>query len=293
MLPVLFDFKFLKIYTFGIFLVLAFFWGSFVLWRLIRLTSYKEENVFDCLFYCIYGSLLIGRLMYVIVNFSEFGFNIFKFVLINGYPGFSLYGLLIGAFATLLLWCTVTKNRFEEIIDYFVPPLTLAIAIGKLGAFISGSEIGTRTTLILGVKYANMDGLRHLTPLYESIAFFTLFYITYRILFEIRKERFKYGFNGIFFVWTSSLILFLFDNIKQYRLYFLGFSLNTAISGILLLTFSFYFLYYFRSPIRAKIGRFINFVISYVKSSIKKFPRFTKKENRGGTSKHNKTDRKS
>ena len=31
MLPVLLDLKFVKIYTFGVFLVLAFFWGAFFL----------------------------------------------------------------------------------------------------------------------------------------------------------------------------------------------------------------------------------------------------------------------
>ena len=96
MLPVLLDLKFIKIYTFGVFLVLAFFWGSFVLWKNIRLTAQKEDEIFDGLFISFAGGLFMSRLVYVILNFDKFGSSILKFILINGYPGLSLYGALIG-----------------------------------------------------------------------------------------------------------------------------------------------------------------------------------------------------
>ena len=75
MLPVLLDLKFVKIYTFGIFLVLAFFWGTFLLWRSLRLSSYREEDAFDGLFLALAGGLFVSRLVYVILNFQKFGFN--------------------------------------------------------------------------------------------------------------------------------------------------------------------------------------------------------------------------
>ena len=90
MLPVLLDLKFIKIYVFGVFLVLAFFWGSFILWKNIRLTSQKEDEIFDALFFSLSGGLFFSRLFYVILNFDKFGFDFLKFILINGYPGLSL-----------------------------------------------------------------------------------------------------------------------------------------------------------------------------------------------------------
>jgi len=109
MLPVLVDLKFIKIYTFGVFLVLAFFWGSFVLWKNIRLTPQKEEEIFDGLFLSLAGSLFFSRIIYVILNFEKFGFSILKFILINGYPGLSLYGALFGGFFTLFLYLLVKR----------------------------------------------------------------------------------------------------------------------------------------------------------------------------------------
>ena len=68
MLPVILDLGFFKIYTQGIFLVLAFFWSTFMLWKHIALTSFKEEEVFDGIFTALFGGLLVGRIVYVLFN---------------------------------------------------------------------------------------------------------------------------------------------------------------------------------------------------------------------------------
>lgn len=292
MLPVLLDLKFVKIYTMGVFLVLAFFWASFVLWRLIRLSSYKEEDVFDGLFNSLLGGLFLGRLVYVILNFREFGFDLLKFLLVNGYPGFSFYGMLAGFLLTLSVWTMMRKERFWELVDYFVPSAFLAMGIGKLGSFFSGGEVGTRTRLFLSAKYANMDGMRHLTPLYESMLFLLFAYAAYRILFEIRKDRLKKGFNFSFLLWAQALVYFVFDNLKQYHLYFLNYSFNQVVSFVLLLTFSFYFVYYFRSLIVGKARGFKNYVFEYVKKSTENIRHKPEKTDRGRAEKNPPPDRK-
>ena len=113
MLPVLLDLKFIKIYTFGVFLVLGFFWSAFLLWRNIRLTSYKEEDVFDGLFFSLFGGLFIGRLIYVVLNFNDFGFDILKFILVNGYPGISLIGAILGGVFALFGFFGLKKIDFS------------------------------------------------------------------------------------------------------------------------------------------------------------------------------------
>ena len=249
MLPVLLDLKFVKIYTFGVFLVLAFFWASFVLWRNIRLTSQKEEEIFDGLFLALAGGLFFSRLVYVILNFSKFGFSFLKFILINGFPGLSLYGALFGCFFTLYLYFLAKKVRFKDIIDYFIPSSFIALAFGKLGSFFSGSEVGSETKFFLSIKYFGYDGLRHLTPLYESIFFCLGAYISYKFLFETRKERYGRGFVFYFFCWYFGLTYFLFDKMKINHLYFLDYNFNKMVSTVLVLTFSVYFIYYFRKSI--------------------------------------------
>jgi len=273
MLPILFSIGPIKIYTFGVFLVLGFFWGSFLLWKLIRLTAFKEEEVFDGLFLSLGFSLFFGRLFYVILNFSEFGFSLLKFILINGYPGLCLYGAFFGGFLGLLIFCLLKKLKFFLLIDYFIPPLFLALAFGKLGSFFSGVEVGTKTKFFLAAKFVGFDGTRHLTPFYESLLFFLGCYLAYKLLFSIRKDNLFSGFLFYFFAWYFSFIYFLFDKIKEHRLYFLGFSVNRIISQIILLTTTVYFLYYFRNQIIINLkqyGLFFQKIYRRAKEKIRK-----------------------
>jgi len=278
MLPVLLNLGFIKIYTFGVFLVLGFFWSIFLLWKNIRLTSFKEEDVFDGVFLSMFGAVFFGRLIYVILNFKEFGFNILKFILINGYPGMSLYGALFGGLFVLYLFVNSRKLNFNELIDYLITPMFITLVFGKIGAFFSGSEIGTKTNFLLKTKYVGFDGLRHLVGLYEGIMLAVGLLIAYKILFEIRKERYYKGFLLKYFLWFLALTTILFDNIKDNRLYFVGLSLDFVVSLIILLTISFHFVYYFRNGI-------LSFIKLYGQNIFKAVRRRSKKKVGGGEKK--------
>jgi prolipoprotein diacylglyceryltransferase len=255
MLPVLLDLKFVKIYTFGVFLVLAFFWSGFMLWKNIRLTQYKEEDIFDSVFISLAVGLFFGRLIHVILHFDKFGFDLFKFILINGYPGLSIYGFIFGAFGTLYIFLRSRKIKFTDSMNYFVTPAFIALGFGKLGSFFSGLEVGTKTRFPISVRYFGTEGLRHLTPLYEAILFFLGAVVSYKVLFEMRRDKYPAIFNLIFFFWYLGLVFFALDQIKEGKSLILSQSFNALISLILLLTFSFYFLYYFRSSINNLITR--------------------------------------
>jgi len=282
MLPVLLDLKFIKIYTFGVFLVLALFWASFLLWKLIRLTALGEEDIFDSLFWILGGGLFTGRLVYVILNFKDFGFNFLKFILLNGYPGLSIYGALFGGGLTGLIIFSAKKIKFTEVIDYFIPPLFLGLALGKLGGFFSGAEVGVKTKMFLAVKYVGFDGLRHLTSFYESLLFFLAAYLTYRFVFEVRKERLKQGFNFYFFIWVFSIIYLVFDKLKFTHLYLGNRNFNEIVSVILFLTMTGYFLYYFKSLIEKRLKT----IFYDIKNIFKK----TKKQTGTGVKKNSDAD---
>lgn len=234
MLPVLLDLKFIKIYTFGVFLVLAFFWSAFLLWKNFRLTAYKEEDMFDGFFSAVIGALITGRVVYIALHFKDFGTHFLRYILINGYPGFSIYGCLAGGLIGLLLYIRTKKYRFTDIIDYFIAPIFIGLGFGKLGSFFAGSEVGTQTKFPLSIKYVGYSQFRHLTPFYEAILFFIGAFIAYKLLFSVRRETFKKGFAFYFFLFYFSLIYFIFDKLKEHRLYLLGQSFNGILSAVVL-----------------------------------------------------------
>lgn len=249
MLPVLISVGFVKIYTFGVFLVLAFFWSMYYLWRNIQLTAYKEEEVFDGMFLSLIGAALIGRVVYVVFNFGDFGFNIMRFILINGYPGFSMWGAILGFFLSLFLFANSRKMDFMELVDYFIPPALLGLAIGKFGAFFSGVEYGSVTSFPVALTYAVVEGARHITPLYEGAALFAAVFAAHRILFSIRRDSLSHGFLLVFFFWLYSLMYAVFDPIRGERVTAGGYSLYGMFSLLIVLTLSIYMVYYFRAVI--------------------------------------------
>jgi len=253
MLPILLNLNSVKFYTFGVFLLLAFFWGAFLLWKNFLLTSQKEEEIFDGLFISIAGGLVLGRLLYVILNFEDFGLNILKFILINGYPGISLYGFLIGAFISFCIYFKLRKIDIKETLDYISPAAFLALGLGKLGSFLSGSEVGGRTDFILSLKYPGIEGSRHLTSLYEGIIFLLASFLSYKILFAIRRVKFPKGSNFFFFWWFFSLIYLIFDSLKTDKTLLFNFGFNFLLSSVLLLTFTLIFIYHFKSFIFEKL----------------------------------------
>ncbi len=82
-------------------------------------------------------------------------------------------------------------------------------------------------------------------------------------MFEVRKQKLSHGFVFFFFIWYFALVNFLFDKLKGNHLYFLGQSMNNVLSFALLLTFSLYFIYYFRDVIFHKFELLLSIKLPY------------------------------
>jgi len=238
MLPILLDLKIIRIYTIGVFLVLAFFWGSYWLWRNIKLTSYKEEDIFDGLFITLFGAFLSARLLFIALHFEDFGFNFLKFILINGFPGLSILGALIGGGFTLYLYTRARKINFREMVDYIVGPLFLALAIGKIGSFFGGTDVGTKTAFFLRVNYVGHEGAGHIVAVYEAVLFFMAFIVSQRLLFKIRRGEAAPATAGYFFLIFFCLTQIILDNIKVNRLYLADLPFDIVVNGLVLLVTS-------------------------------------------------------
>ncbi len=240
MLPVLVNAGFIKIYTVGVFLALAFFWGLFWFWRNMKRTSYREEDMFDALFIALTGGLLTARVVHVALHFQEFGFDALKFILINGYPGLSLVGGLFGGCMTLYLYTRTTKDSFMEIMAYTIPSLFLAMGIGKIGALFGGSTVGIVTSLPIGVQYVGYEGIRHAVALYEAVFLCIGFYISQKLMLTYRRDALDEGSLFSFFVMYTSLILMSLDFLKDDVLYLLSLRFNVVVPGVLFISFGLY-----------------------------------------------------
>ena len=83
--------------------------------------------------------------------------------------GKTIVGALIGGLAAVE-WAKRQLGIMQRTGDLFAPPLTVGVAIGRIGCFLTGTEdhtTGIHTSLPWGVNFG--DGPRHPTQLYEIL----------------------------------------------------------------------------------------------------------------------------
>lgn len=163
-----------------------------------KIRKIDTEHFFD-LFIIVFVAGLIGaRLVYCIENYNVFLADPFKIInVLEG--GLNFYGGFLLAALAGYLYTRIKKISFWKTADVIVPGLALAIAIGRIGDYLSGTHIGARTKFFLG-SYYNGD-LRHEPSLYLIINAFILFIVLSLVKPFVRKKEGVLAY--IFVIWYA------------------------------------------------------------------------------------------
>lgn len=175
MFPVLFQFGPITIYTLSIFIMIAFFLGSYVFWRKGREEHYPEDELFDVFLQATFWAIIWSRIGYIIFHFEQFGWQPFQWLNIFQAPGFApLFGLLAGAWS---LYRAAQKAKWDEyeVLDFGVLAVVGMMAVIWLGNFLAGAELGAPTQLPWGVQFPNLFDQRHPLQLYAFVSYAALF----------------------------------------------------------------------------------------------------------------------
>ena len=164
---------------------------------------YTTNNISELVLWGILGSLIGGRLGYVLLyDFRFFCNHPLKIFLpleyssgINytGMSGLSYHGSVIGILFCTTLYCYKHKINFWHLGDLIISVVPLGYTLGRLGNFINGELYGRVTTSPLGMYFPldPTNQLRHPSQLYE--AFFEGL-VLFVFLWNLRKEKFFDGF---------------------------------------------------------------------------------------------------
>lgn len=127
----------------------------------------KTDNIFDIAFWGLIVSIICARIYYVIFDPACLDGNILNIVKIwEG--GIAIYGALIGAVATALIYCRKKKLPTLKIFDICSPGLLIGQIIGRWGNFVNAEVYGTKTSLPWRMTINGGDGV-HPLFLYESV----------------------------------------------------------------------------------------------------------------------------
>jgi len=172
--------------------------GFSVVSGLLYYRVYKKENfvswykIFDFILYCFLGSILGGRIGYVIFyNLGYFVNNPLEIFLpfskdgdFIGIYGMSYHGGVLGFILVAYFFTKNNKINFWKILDFILPAVPAGYFFGRIGNFINGELYGRDTTVWWGMDFG--DGiLRHPSQLYEALGEGVLLFI---ILWLLRNK---------------------------------------------------------------------------------------------------------
>jgi len=127
-----------------------------------------------------------------------------------------------------------------KLADVLAIPIVLTLAIGRLANFTNGELWGTITNVSWCVNFPGVNGCRHPTQIYESLANFFIF----GVLLIFGKNK-KDGFVFWLFVLLIGVARFLISFIRE-DVKFLGLSDGQYFSIIMVLIGGYVFYKYYR-----------------------------------------------
>jgi prolipoprotein diacylglyceryl transferase len=205
--------EFSKITTIGVGPVNIQIWGLLVaigmlFALLLALREAKKKKMvsehFIDMFIIIFVTAIIGaRLLYVAEYWEMFSSDLSGIVKLN-HGGLVFIGGFFFASLALLAYTKLKKLSFWKVTDTIAPGLALALAIGRIGDYLIGSHIGSRTDFPLGSYYEG--DLRHEPSLYLTINALILFLFLILVKPFIKKEGL---ISYIFVVWCAVARFFI------------------------------------------------------------------------------------
>jgi phosphatidylglycerol:prolipoprotein diacylglycerol transferase len=129
---------------------------------------WTTKDLDDALFYGILGTILGGRLGYVL--FYKFGDYLREplhiFYVWEG--GMSFHGGLLGVIVALWLYARRHRQDWLRTTDFIAPLVPLGLGAGRLGNFINAELWGRPTDVPWAMIFPNVDDVpRHPSQLYE------------------------------------------------------------------------------------------------------------------------------
>jgi phosphatidylglycerol---prolipoprotein diacylglyceryl transferase len=188
MLPVLFTIGKQSISSFGLFLLLAFIAGAFVIWRLIKIYELDEEKTIDLIILTSVGGLIFARVYFILFHLTDFN-TWDKILLINKYPGLSFWGAIIGSILTLKLFSHKMKINFYQAADIGIIGVFTGLILSSIGCLLGSCEYGQISNLPVAVNQIGLIGQRF--PLQIISAVLCLIFAIY-----LWRQSLRFHFNG-------------------------------------------------------------------------------------------------
>lgn len=136
---------------YGIIMALSMLAGLWIVCVQAKRTGQKKETYMDFAIYAIVFSLIGARLYYVIFRWDSYKNDLLQIFNTRG-GGMALYGSVIAAIITTVIYCKIKHLNFFVLADTAVAGLVLGQIIGRYGNFFNREAFGEYTNNFLAMR---------------------------------------------------------------------------------------------------------------------------------------------
>jgi phosphatidylglycerol:prolipoprotein diacylglycerol transferase len=210
--PILVKLGPINIFTYGMFLALAFLSAILVAGREAKRNGCSPAQVYDLCFYIVLAAIVGSRLFHVILELPYFLAHPGDiFLLWKG--GLAFQGGLILGIPVAFLYMRWKQMPILQTFDFVAVGMPLGQFIGRVGCFMAGCCYGTDCHLPWAVTFNNPDTLApmgvplHPTQLYEAFLALGVFGV---LLWWRRRKSFNGQLLGLYLL-LAGLVRFVVE----------------------------------------------------------------------------------
>ncbi len=223
----------MPVYTYGLIIAIGVVLGFIYATKEIKKQGISQDDFLNMFLIAVPVAIVSARLYYVIFSWDAYKDNLWEIFNIRG-GGLAIYGGVIGASATVLIYCAGRQLDKGTVFDILAVGLLIGQAIGRWGNFVNGEAFGAETTLPWAMTI-RQDGVLiaysvHPTFFYESIlnALGVLMLCLYK-----RRKIFEGEIFCGYMVWYG-LTRMLIEGLRADSLYLGVFRVSQILSAVIL-----------------------------------------------------------
>ncbi len=161
----------IDVYTYGLIIGLGVILGFVYAIREVEKQGISQDDFLNMFLIGVPAAIVCARLYYVIFSWDSYKDNLMDIFNIRG-GGIAIYGGVIGAVASVLIYCRKKRIDTKKVFDILAVGLLIGQAIGRWGNFVNGEAFGGYTDLPWSMTI-KQDGILiansvHPTFFYES-----------------------------------------------------------------------------------------------------------------------------
>ncbi|MBW3015762.1 prolipoprotein diacylglyceryl transferase [Candidatus Woesearchaeota archaeon] len=211
--PVAFTMFGLEIRWYSILFMLGFI-ITFLMLKYFAKNKYirlSDKDIDDYIFWLIISIIIGARLFYILFYNLSYYLSSPLDIFAVWQGGLSFHGGLVATIIMTYYFCKKKHISFYKFTDLFVIPVSLSLALGRIGNFLNGELIGRTADISWGIKYQDVSGVRYPSQILESLK--NLFIFT--ILWFLKDKNMKEGIMSWLFIVLYGTLRFFIEFVRQ------------------------------------------------------------------------------